>query len=161
MRSGARRSAATAEASPVVRLPNVRWLLALVTKVHRTIYRLSGGRVGAKLSGMPMLLLETVGRRSGRERVMPLLYVEDEQGWIVVGSNAGDDRHPAWWLNLRARPEATVRIGRERHAVRGRRATPAEEARLWPRLVAAYAPYARYREGTRREIPVVILERIA
>jgi len=145
----------------VFRLPNVRWLLALVTAVHRAIYRLTGGRLGGRLSGRPMLLLETVGRRSGLRRVLPLLYVDDARGYVVVGSNAGDDRDPAWWLNLRARPEAVVQVGRERHAVRARRATPAEEATLWPRLVAAYAPYAQYREGTRREIPIVVLERIA
>jgi deazaflavin-dependent oxidoreductase (nitroreductase family) len=145
----------------VIRLPNVRWLLALITRVHRAIYRLSGGRIGGSLTGIRVLLLTTVGRKSGRERVMPLLYVEDAKGWIVVASNAGDDRNPAWWLNLRARPEAAVQVGRERHAVRARRATPEEEAHLWPKLTTAYAPYARYREGTRREIPVVILERTA
>ena len=142
-------------------MPNFRWLLALVTRIHRAIYRLSAGRIGGRLSGMPMLLLTTRGRRSGRERTLPLLYVADEKGWVVVASNAGDDRHPAWWLNLRARAEARVQVGRERSVVRGRRATPEEEARLWPRLVAAYGPYARYRERARREIPVVILERVA
>src|SRR5262245_62487452 len=105
-------------------MPNFRWLLALVTWVHSAIYRLSGGRVGGRLSGMPMLLLTTRGRRSGRERTLPLLYVADEKGWVVVASNAGDDRHPAWWLNLRARPEARVQVGRERCAVRARRAAP-------------------------------------
>ena len=143
------------------RLPNVRWLLALVTRAHRALYRLSGGRLGGSLSGRPMLLLTTVGRRSGRERTLPLLYLEDGDRWVVVASNAGDDRDPAWWLNLRARPEAAVQAGRERHAVRARRATPEEEARLWPRLLEAYAPYAGYRERARREIPLVILERTA
>lgn len=142
-------------------MPNIRWLLALITSVHRAVYRLSGGRVGANLLGLRVLLLTTIGRRSGRERTLPLLYVEDEKGWVVIASNAGDDRDPAWWHNLRARPEATLQVGRERHAVRARRATPPEEARLWPKLVGAYRPYARYRERARRPIPLVILERIA
>jgi deazaflavin-dependent oxidoreductase (nitroreductase family) len=141
-------------------VPNVRWLLALITRVHRAIYVATGGRVGGNLLGIHVLLLTTVGRRSGRERVTPLLYVEAEKAFVVVASNAGDDRDPAWWLNLAARPEATVQAGRERHAVRARRATPAEEAELWPKLVAAYGPYARYRERTRRPIPVVLLERV-
>ncbi len=141
-------------------MPNVRWLLALVTRVHRALYRLSGGRIGGSMAGIRVLLLTTLGRRSGLPRVLPLLYVEAEKGYVVVASNAGDDRAPAWWQNLRARPEASVQVGRERHAVRARRATPEEEAALWPKLIAAYGPYARYRERTRREIPIVILERV-
>src|SRR5262245_5465948 len=142
-------------------MPNIRWLLELVTRVHRWLYRVSGGRIGGNLAGIRVLLLTTRGRRSGLPRATPLLYLEAEKGFVVVGSNAGDDRDPAWWTNLRAQPEAEVQVGREQHAVRARRATLAEEAELWPRLVAAYGPYARYREATRREIPVVILERPA
>jgi deazaflavin-dependent oxidoreductase (nitroreductase family) len=141
-------------------VPNIRWLLALVTRVHRAIYQLSGGRVGGNLAGIRVLLLTTRGWRSGLPRVLPLLYVEAGKDYVVVASNAGDDRDPAWWKNLQACPEASVQAGRERHAVRARRAAPEEEAALWPKLVAAYAPYARYRERTRRAIPVVILERV-
>jgi deazaflavin-dependent oxidoreductase (nitroreductase family) len=140
-------------------MPNARWLLALVTRVHRALYRLSGGRVGGNLAGIRVLLLTTLGRRSGLPRALPLLYIEAENGYVVVASNAGDDRDPDWWKNLLARPEASVQVGRERHAVRARRATPEEEAALWPKLIAAYGPYARYRERTRRVIPVVVLER--
>lgn len=140
-------------------MPNVRWLLALITRAHRALYRLSGGRIGGNLAGIRVLLLTTTGRRSGRERVAPLLYLEVEKGFVVVASNAGDDRDPAWWKNLEARPEAIVQTGRERCAVRARRATSDEGAVLWPRLVAAYRPYARYRDRTRRAIPIVILER--
>ena len=141
-------------------MPNVRWLLALITRVHRAVYLATGGWLGGNLLGIRVLLLTTRGRRSGRERVMPLLYVEAEKAFVVVASNAGDERDPAWWRNLEARPEASVQAGRERHAVRARRATPAEEAELWPKLLASYRPYARYRERTRRPIPVVLLERL-
>jgi deazaflavin-dependent oxidoreductase (nitroreductase family) len=106
-----------------------------------------------------MLLLTTVGRRSGRERVVPLLYVEDGGRFVVVGSNGGDARPPAWWLNLRARPEARIQIGGERFAVRARQASAGESERLWPELLAVYPPYADYRRRTRREIPLVVLER--
>lgn len=139
-------------------MPNVRWLLALVTRLHLALYRASGGRLGHRFGRTRMLLLETVGRRSGRRRVTPLLYVRDGEAFAVVASNAGDDRDPAWWLNLRARPEAGVQAGRERCRVVARRATSEEEARVWPRLVAAYPWYPAYRERTRREIPVVLLE---
>jgi deazaflavin-dependent oxidoreductase (nitroreductase family) len=142
-------------------MPNIRWLLALITAVHRAIYRATGGRLGGNLLGIRVLLLTTTGRRSGRERVTPLLYVPDEKGFVVVATNAGDERDPAWWLNLRARPDATVQAGREVHAVRAREAAPDEEAVLWPRLLASYGPYARYRAHTKRHIPVVILERVS
>ena len=108
-----------------------------------------------------MLLLETVGRKSGLARTIPLLYVPDGERFIVVASNAGDDRPPAWWLNLRARPEAAVQAGRERHRVRARRAEGEEEAALWKKLEASYPPYAGYRTRTSRDIPVVVLEPVA
>ena len=140
-------------------MPNLRWLLALITAIHRFVYRASGGRLGRRFGGRDMLLLTTVGRKSGLERTAPLLYVPQGDDFVVVASNAGDDRAPAWWLNLEARPAATVRVGRETCGVRARRARPDEVPRLWPLLEAAYGSYASYRERTTREIPVVLLER--
>ena len=87
---------------------------------------------------------QTYGRGSGRP--------------VVVASNAGDDRHPAWWLNLQARPEAQVQIRADKRAVRARRADPNETEKLWPLLDAAYPSYADYRKATSRQIPIVILE---
>jgi deazaflavin-dependent oxidoreductase (nitroreductase family) len=139
-------------------VPNFRWLLALITTVHRWVYVKSGGRVGHKLLDKPMLLLETLGRKSGEPRVTPLLYVEAGDAFVVVASNLGDARFPAWWHNLRAKPEATVRVGRRRVPVSWRRAGPEEEGRLWPRLEAAYSYYPDYRARAGREIPVVILD---
>ncbi len=145
-------------------MPNIRWLLALVTALHRFVYRASGGRLGSKLGGAPMLLLTNVGRKTGKQRVTPLLYVEDHDQephrtrWVVIASNAGDDRHPAWWLNLQSRPDTTIQVGTAHHDVRARRATPEEVERIWPKLVASYGYYDAYRERTARDIPVVILE---
>ncbi len=139
-------------------MPNIRWLLALITRVHRFLYRVSGGRIGGRVGGVSVLLLANVGRKTGRRRETPLLYIEDESRWVVVASNAGDDRNPAWWLNLTSNPDAEIRVKTERHKVRARRASPEEKARLWPRLDAAYRHYPDYRRRTHREIPVVILE---
>jgi deazaflavin-dependent oxidoreductase (nitroreductase family) len=139
-------------------MPNVRWLLALITSVHRFLYRISNGRIGARTGKVDVLLLETVGRKTGRLRSTPLLYVRDGANWVVVASNAGDDRHPAWWLNLQSRPEARIQVRDERHAIHARRATGDEGERLWPRLVTAYKSYDAYRDRTRREIPIVVLE---
>ena len=142
-------------------MPNIRWLLSLITTVHRFLYRASGGRIGHHLGSRKTLLLETVGRKSGKQRVLPLLYVDDEAGLIVVASNAGDDRPPAWWLNLKARPEASVQVGAERYAVRAREAVEPERSLLWKKLVASYAPYEEYERRTSRTIPIVVLERSA
>lgn len=142
-------------------MPNIRWLLSLITRLQRWVYLRTGGAIGASFFGVSMLLLTTLGRRTGRARVIPLLYVEDAGRLVIVASNAGDDRHPAWWLNLQANPRARVQVRRERFEVIAREADAAERARLWPKLVAAYGYYDRYTRRTRREIPVVVLERAA
>jgi deazaflavin-dependent oxidoreductase (nitroreductase family) len=140
-------------------MPNIRWLLALITRLHRFVYLASGGRIGHKLGRQPMLLLHTVGRKSGEPRITPLLYVPDGERWLLVASNAGDDRPPAWWLNLRAAGEATIQVGRARHRVRAREAGPDERPGLWKRVCDQYPNYARYEQRTARAIPVVVLER--
>ena len=107
-----------------------------------------------------MLLLTHVGRKSGQVRVAPLLYVADGSRFVIVASNAGDDRPPAWWLNLKAKPDTTVQVGREKLSVRAREAEGQEAVQLWKLLVESYGPYRRYREKTSRTIPVIVLERI-
>ncbi len=139
-------------------MPNVRWLLRLITHAHRFILRVTKGRLGASIGGISMLLLENVGRKSGTPRLTPLLFVEDAGRYVVVASNAGDDRNPAWWLNLQSRPDAVIRVRGERIGVKAHRAGPDETEVLWPRLEAAYKYYANYRERTNRDIPIVILE---
>jgi len=139
-------------------MPNIRWLLALITAIHRWIYRVSGGRIGGRLGRRDMLLLETVGRKTGQQRTTPLLYVPDGSRFVVVASNAGDDRDPAWWLNLKQRPETTIQVGTQSHRVRARRASEEETQQLWPLLEASYGPYAQYRTRTARSIPVILLE---
>lgn len=131
-----------------------------VTRAHRAIYRATGGRVGARLAGMDMLLLTVRGRKSGRPFTVPLACFADGDDRIVVASNNGQDRDPAWWRNLAANPDAEVELGRERWKVRGRLADPQQRARLWPELVRQNPMYARYERRTAREIPVVVLERV-
>ena len=125
--------------------------------LHSFIYHATGGRVGGRMVGSPVLLLTTTGRKSGKERTVPLLYLEDGENLVVVASNGGAPKHPAWWLNLEANPEATVEIGNRKLRVRAEKASPEEKERLWPRLVAMYAGYESYRHRTDREIPVVLL----
>ena len=129
----------------------------VATKLHMFVYRVTGGRLGGRMVGAPVLLLTTTGRKTGKQRTSPLLYLEDGENLVIVASNGGAPRHPTWWLNLRADPEASVEIGNRKLRVRAEEASPEEKERLWTRLVAMYGPYESYRRRTDRDIPVVIL----
>ncbi|MDQ3870190.1 MAG: nitroreductase family deazaflavin-dependent oxidoreductase [Chloroflexota bacterium] len=135
-----------------------RRLLVPLWVLHRLLYRASSGRLGRRLLGAPTLLLTTVGRQSGRRRQTPLYYLEDGRNLVVVASNAGSERDPAWLRNLQAAPEAEAWLGPLRCAVSARLAAPEEVERLWPRLLELYAGYEAYRRSAEREMPVVILE---
>ena len=130
-----------------------------LTKGHTVLYRTTGGLVGHRFpGGPPMLLLDHVGAKSGRERTTPLVYLADGEDLVIVASKGGHPRPPAWFHNLRANPAATIQVGSERRAIQARVATPEERGRLWPRVVHAYSGYAGYQDRTEREIPLVILE---
>ena len=132
-----------------------------VTRIHSAVYRWSGGRLGARLAGIPMLLLTTVGRTSGLRRTLPLAYLADGHDFVVVASNGGQEVDPAWWRNLQQNPEAQVQVGRETFRARARLASPTERARLWPLLTQANPAWAAYEKNTKRTIPVVVLGRSA
>jgi deazaflavin-dependent oxidoreductase (nitroreductase family) len=128
---------------------------------HRGLRRVSGGRIGTRPpsgDGAGTLFLHTVGHKSGQPRSNGLYYLEEGENLVVVASNAGADRDPAWWLNLLAHPEAQVEIGGVRRPVRARPATTDEAARLVPRLDRANADFVTYRARVTRPIPIVILE---
>lgn len=129
-----------------------------VTAVHRAVYRLSGGRVGGRVAGMPVLLLTTRGRSTGRPRTVPLTWFPDEDSTVLVASYGGDDRHPGWYRNLCAEPRVEVTQGRSHRAMKARTASPEERDRLWPKIVATYPGYGRYQSRTSRHIPLVVLE---
>jgi deazaflavin-dependent oxidoreductase (nitroreductase family) len=106
-----------------------------------------------------MLLLTTIGRRSGTPHIVPLLYLRNGDGWVVIASYGGRDRHPAWYLNLVDRPAVEVQISRRHFEARARTASDEERAYWWPLVVDAYGDYAVYQTRTERVIPVVLLER--
>lgn len=124
---------------------------------HLALYRATGGRIGGTLGSLRVLLLTTTGRRSGQPRTVPLVYFEDGDRLVVIGSKGGDPRDPLWWENLKATPLAQVQIGSELRTVRARLASGDERARLWPRIKQENAFYAGYERKTSREIPVVLL----
>ncbi len=136
----------------------VEQILAKGLVVHQWLYETTDGRVGASVGGRPMLLLRTVGRRSGRPRTSALLYVRDGDGYVVVASKGGDPHHPGWFHNLMADPDVEIQVGRERRAVRARVAEGAERSRLWTRADEVnHGQYSVYQTRTDREIPVVVL----
>jgi deazaflavin-dependent oxidoreductase (nitroreductase family) len=129
-----------------------------MSRFHRRLYQLSGGRVGKRFVDNDMLLLTTTGRSTGSSHTVPLLYLREGDTIVLIASYGGRDRHPAWYLNLVANPEVQVQILNERFNALARTADPEERAMWWPRAVDAYADYALYQTRTERVIPLVLLE---
>jgi deazaflavin-dependent oxidoreductase (nitroreductase family) len=128
-----------------------------LNKTHSSVYRRSDGRVWGTMFGGPVLLLNTTGRKSGQLRTNPLLYVKDGEDFVLIASNGGASSHPAWYLNLRANPEATVEVGERKVRVRAEEVEGEEKARLWQKMVEMYSSYDDYQEKTDREIPLLVL----
>ena len=124
------------------------------------IYERSDGRIGERAGGLRHLLLTTRGRRSGLERTVAVTYLRDGERLVLVASNGGAERHPAWWLNLLAEPRARVRVGRDTYEVRAEQSEGEERDRLWVRLQEYNPFYRRYADITDRDIPVVLLKRV-
>jgi F420H(2)-dependent quinone reductase len=143
------------------RLTNLRWLSVSWTKVHVRLLRRSKGRLrfGFFFGGdMPVLALTTKGRKSGEPRSSVVAYIEEGDAYAVVASNAGANRPPAWWLNLREDPTAEIDVKGDRLRVRAREADGDEYDRLWKQFADANESYERYRSYTDRRLPIVLLE---
>ncbi len=128
------------------------------TALHTSVYHLTGGKIGGRMVGSPVLLLTTIGRKSGLVRTVPLLYLPDGDRFALVASNGGTAKHPQWWLNLQANPKAQIQVGPRSMTVTATRAEGEERSRLWSKLVEMYPDYANYQKRTPRGIPVVILQ---
>ncbi len=134
------------------------WFWERFTDLHTTVLKLSRGRIGARYNSAPIVLIESVGRKSGKRRSHPLICREDGDNLLIVASKGGIDHHPAWYLNLKAHPETTAYWRGEKRQVRARDASDAERERLWPMMVEIHRPYASYQRRTERQIPIVVLE---
>ena len=128
--------------------------------LHRVLYRASGGRIGARIWGLPIVLLTTTGRRTGRETTTPLIYGLDGETPVIVASKGGAPDHPGWFKNLAKTPEVGVQIKGDRFRARPRVAEGEERARLWELMNEVWPHYEEYATKTDREIPVVVLDRI-
>lgn len=134
--------------------------LKTMNAVHRVILTATGGRLGWRVSNMPVLRLTTTGRKTGQRRsVMLTSPLQEGATLVIVASRGGDDHHPAWFLNLREHPDVDVAVGGQpAQRMHAHIATSDERARLWPKLTAAHHNYAGYQTKTEREIPLVMLQ---
>jgi F420H(2)-dependent quinone reductase len=133
-------------------------MLRAMGKLNVPLYRISRGRLMGKIGKAPVLLLTSTGRRSGQPRTTPVCYLADGERLIVIGSNAGNERTPAWSHNLKDNPEAEVEVGGERRKVRARVAEGDERAELWRRSNEQYAGFDAYEARTSRDIRLFVLE---
>jgi F420H(2)-dependent quinone reductase len=127
-------------------------------KLNTPLYRLSGGRIGGRVGRAPVLLLTTTGRRSGQPRTAPIVYLADGDNVVLINTNAGNAKIPAWSFNLEADPEAEIELGRERRKVRARVAGGEERADLWRRHVEQFEGFDSYKQKLEREPSVFVLE---
>jgi F420H(2)-dependent quinone reductase len=134
------------------------WALKAFGKLHVPLYRISRGRLFGQLDRAPVLLLTTVGRRSGQPRTAPVVYLADGERLIVIGSNAGHERAPAWSLNLEANPVADVELRGERRQVCARITEGEERTELWRKVNEMYSGFDEYSARTTREIRLFVLE---
>ncbi|WP_046733894.1 nitroreductase family deazaflavin-dependent oxidoreductase [Streptomyces humi] len=124
------------------------------------LYESSGGKEGNTLmdTGLPVIVLTTLGAKSGKIRKTPLMRVEHDGKYAVVASQGGAPKHPVWYFNVKSQPHVELQDGQSKQDMTAREVTGAEKAEWWERAVAAYPPYADYQEKTDRQIPVFVLE---
>ncbi len=130
----------------------------LMSNLNTWIYRISGGKIwGTWLYGAPVALVTAIGRKSGKPRTVPLLYLWEGENIVLVASKGGMSHHPLWYGNMVANPNVEIQIGAEKTKMTARDASDEEKAALWPKLVKMYPDYDDYQARTERNIPVLIL----
>jgi deazaflavin-dependent oxidoreductase (nitroreductase family) len=135
--------------------------LRIAGKLNVPVYRLSGGRIGGKVGKAPVLLLTTTGRKSGQKRTAPVVYLRDGERMVVINTNAGNAKVPAWSLNLAADPKAEVEVGRKKIPVVARVAEGEERADLWRKHNVQYSGFDDYDKVLDREPKVIVLDPVS
>jgi len=131
--------------------------LKLGSSVHAGVYRATGGKLFGRMGKSPILILNTVGRKSGKKRATPLLYAVDGENFVIIASKGGAPSHPAWYLNLMANPDATVEVKGREVRVTAEQVEGEEKMRLWQKMAELYPTYDDYQKKTERQIPLLIL----
>ena len=126
-----------------------------------TEFRANGGKVGGPFEGAPMMLLTTTGAKSGQARTSPVVYTKDGDRYVIIASKAGAPTNPDWFHNLVANPEVTLEVGTETFPARATVTSGEERTRLYDAQAALMPGFAEYSQKTTREMPVVVLERLA
>ena len=134
-----------------------KFMLKVGMSVSVFLYRLTGGGIGGRIQSMPVLLLTTTGRKSGKKRTVPLGFLRDGSSYVIIASFGGQPRNPGWFFNLQSHPEATIEVKKRQMQVKAETANPEKRGELWTRLVEVAPGYAKYEKRTTREIPIVIL----
>jgi deazaflavin-dependent oxidoreductase (nitroreductase family) len=129
----------------------------LIFKVIVFLYNVSGGRIGGKMDKVPVLLLTATGRKTGKKRTLPLVYIMDGSAYVITASAGGADKNPGWFFNIRSNPQTTIQVKDKHIKVTAKVAEPEKKSELWSRLVEVAPNFAGYQKRTSREIPMVIL----
>ncbi|MFT3923652.1 MAG: nitroreductase family deazaflavin-dependent oxidoreductase [Myxococcales bacterium] len=129
-----------------------------IGKWHVRLYRATRGLIGRRVDGLDILLLTTVGKKTGLARTVPLPYYRDGADYLLIASFGGNDKNPAWFLNLSANPRVEIQVGGKRLQVQAEVAAEPERQRLWANLVREYPRYVQYQAKTERKIPIVVLK---
>ena len=124
-------------------------------------FRANGGTVGGPFAGAPLLILHSTGAKSGEEREHPVVFHDDDGRLVIVASKGGAPTNPQWYHNLVANPRATVEVGKETFPVDAHVAEGEERERLWATVTSRFPQFAQYQTKTERQIPLVVLERVA
>jgi F420H(2)-dependent quinone reductase len=129
----------------------------LIFNVMVFLYNVSGGRIGGKMGKLPVLLLTATGRKSGKQRTLPLVYIMDDTAYVITASAGGADKAPGWFFNVRSNPQATIQVKDKHIKVTAEVAGSEKKSELWARLIEVAPNFAGYQKRTSREIPMVIL----
>ena len=129
-------------------------------KAHKVLYKLSGGRYGARMGWIKVALVDTTGRKTGKKRTVPIACYPYRDSIVVSASNSGQESHPAWYLNMQANPRVTVQLGRERYQALAENVPEEERAELWPSIVKMNKHQGEYLASVEREIPLVWFRRL-
>lgn len=152
-------SAAFSAAGRLLSRPAMRPVTRTFSNLHAAMYRWTRGR--AQNPRYPTMLLTVTGRRTGKPQTVPLIYIKDAERFVIAAAYAGSDSDPAWWLNLQANPHAVVQVHDQRFDVEAELAPADRRAELWRKLVEMYPYFTGYQQRTSRQIPVVLLRRVA
>jgi len=135
----------------------MNFIIKLFMGLHVALYRLTGGRMGGSMGGMRVLILTTVGRKTGKTHVNPVAYFERDGGYLIVASNGGKDSHPGWYFNLKANPDITVQVMDKQLPVHAEIVSGEKRAEFWKYVVQSAPNFGDYEKNTKREIPLVFL----